>query len=90
MVDNFQDCHRIIPIIYLFLPTITVTSFNAPPNHPVADLDPLIFWVNIQDLLQVFQESGIGKMEDNQLTSADPLSYTTRVSTERSRMDENR
>ena len=26
--------------------------------------------------LQVFQGSGIGKMEDN-LTSADPLSYTT-------------
>ena len=32
--------------------------------------------VNIQDFLQVFQGSGIGKMEDN-LTSADPLSYTT-------------
>ena len=32
--------------------------------------------VNKQDFLQVFQGSGIGKMEDN-LTSADPLSYTT-------------
>ena len=32
--------------------------------------------VNIQDFLQVFQGSGIEKMEDN-LTSADPLSYTT-------------
>ena len=32
--------------------------------------------VNIQDFLQVFQGSGIGKMEDN-ITSADPLSYTT-------------
>ena len=30
----------------------------------------------MQDFLQVFQGSGIGKMEDN-LTSADPLSYTT-------------
>ena len=30
--------------------------------------------VNIQDFLQVFQVSGIGKIEDN-LTSADPLSY---------------
>ena len=29
-----------------------------------------------QDFLQVFPGSGIGKMEDN-LTSADPLSYTT-------------
>ena len=29
--------------------------------------------VNIQDFLQVFQDSGIGKMEDN-FTSADPLS----------------
>ena len=35
-----------------------------------------LFKVNIQDFLQVFQVSGIGKMEDN-LTSADPLSYTT-------------
>ena len=32
--------------------------------------------VNIQDFLQVFQGSGIGKMEDN-LTSPDLLSYTT-------------
>ena len=32
--------------------------------------------VNIQDFLQVFQGSGIGKIEDN-LMSADPLSYTT-------------
>ena len=32
--------------------------------------------VNIQDVLQVFQGSGIGKMEDN-LTSADPPSFTT-------------
>ena len=32
--------------------------------------------VNIEDFLQVFQGSGIGKMEDD-LTSADPLSYTT-------------
>ena len=31
---------------------------------------------NKQDFLQVFQGSGIGKMEDN-LTSADSLSYTT-------------
>ena len=30
----------------------------------------------MQDLFQVFQGSGIGKMEDN-LTSADPLSYYT-------------
>ena len=29
-----------------------------------------------QDFLQLFQGSGIDKMEDN-LTSADPLSYTT-------------
>ena len=34
--------------------------------------------VNIQDFLQVFQGSGIGKMEDN-LTSTDPLSYTTTI-----------
>ena len=34
------------------------------------------FRVNIQDVLQVFKGCGIGKMEDN-LTSADPLSYTT-------------
>ena len=34
--------------------------------------------VNIQDFLQVFQVSGIGKIEDN-LTSADPLSYTTTI-----------
>ena len=32
--------------------------------------------VNKQDFLQVFQGSRIEKMEDN-LTSADPLSYTT-------------
>ena len=32
--------------------------------------------VNIQDFLHVFKGSGIGKMEDN-LTSADPLSYST-------------
>ena len=32
--------------------------------------------VNKQDFLQVFQSNGIGKMEDN-LTNADPLSYTT-------------
>ena len=32
--------------------------------------------VNKQDFLQVFQGSGIGKIEDN-LTSADLLSYTT-------------
>ena len=31
--------------------------------------------VNKQDFLQVFQGSGIGKIEDN-LRSADPLSYT--------------
>ena len=30
----------------------------------------------MQDFLQVSQGGGIGKMEDN-LTSADPLSYTT-------------
>ena len=30
----------------------------------------------IQDFLQVFQGMDIGKIEDN-LTSADPLSYTT-------------
>ena len=36
----------------------------------------LVLLVNIQDFSQVFQGSGIGKMEDN-LTSADPLSYTT-------------
>ena len=32
--------------------------------------------VNKQDFLHVFQGSGIGKIGDN-LTSADPLSYTT-------------
>ena len=32
--------------------------------------------VNKQDFLQVFEGSEIGKMGDN-LTSADPLSYTT-------------
>ena len=32
--------------------------------------------VNTQDFLQVFQCSRMGKMEDN-LTSADPLSYIT-------------
>ena len=37
--------------------------------------------VNKQDFLQVFQGSGIGKMGD-QLTSADPLSYTTNGSGE--------
>ena len=36
----------------------------------------VVTWVNQQDFLQVFQGSGIGKMEDN-LTSADPLSYYT-------------
>ena len=35
--------------------------------------------VNKQDFLQVFQGSGIGKIEDN-LTSADPLSYITNES----------
>ena len=35
--------------------------------------DIIDFMVNIQDFLQVFLSSGIGKMEDN-LTSADPLS----------------
>ena len=34
--------------------------------------------VNDQDFLQVFQGSGMGKIEDN-LTSADPLSYTTTI-----------
>ena len=34
--------------------------------------------VNKHDFLQVFQVSGIGKIEDN-LTSADPLSYTTTI-----------
>ena len=34
--------------------------------------------VNKQDFLQVFQGSEIGKIEDN-LTSADPLSYTTTI-----------
>ena len=37
--------------------------------------------VNIQDFLQVFQGSRIGKILDN-LTSADPLSYTTNGSLE--------
>ena len=36
----------------------------------------LLYQVNKQDFFQVFQGSGIGKMEVN-LTSADPLSYTT-------------
>ena len=34
--------------------------------------------VNKQDFLQVFQVSGIGKIEDN-LRSANPLSYTTTI-----------
>ena len=34
--------------------------------------------LNKQDFLQVFQGSGIGKIEDN-LTSDDPLSYTTKM-----------
>ena len=34
--------------------------------------------VNKQDFLQVFQGSGIGKIEDN-IRSADPLSYTTTI-----------
>ena len=37
-----------------------------------------MFLVNKQDFLQVFQGSGIGKLEDS-LTSADPLSYTTTI-----------
>ena len=40
MVDNLQDCNMLIPLMDLFLPvrpTIIVTSFNAPPHHPVAD-----------------------------------------------------
>ena len=36
-----------------------------------------LFEVNIQDFLQVFQSSGIGEVEDNLTTSADPLSYAT-------------
>ena len=38
----------------------------------------IIIMVNKQDFLQVFQGSGIGKIEDN-LTSDDPLSYTTTI-----------
>ena len=34
--------------------------------------------INKQDFFQVFQGSGIGNIEDN-LTSADPLSYTTTI-----------
>ena len=34
--------------------------------------------VNKQDFLQVFQSSGIGKIEDN-ITSADQPSYTTTI-----------
>ena len=48
---------------------VPLLAFNAPPQ-------PVLGKVNIQDFLQVFQGSGIGKMEDN-LTSADSLSYTT-------------
>ena len=53
--------------------------------RPYLTTDVLSFWyekkvimhkINKQDFLQVFQGSRIGKMEDN-LTSADPLSYTT-------------
>ena len=44
--------------------------------HPLGPMIIIVIMVNIQDFLQVFQGSGIGKMEDN-LTSADPLSYTT-------------
>ena len=44
MVDNMQDCHRLIPMMNIFLPvrpTIIVTSFDVRPYHPVADLDPM-------------------------------------------------
>ena len=40
----------------------------------LAVLSLRMFLVNKQDFLQVFQGSGIGKIEDN-LRSADPLSY---------------
>ena len=55
---------------------------NTISEQPINDKQQSGLMVNIQDLLQVFQESGIGKMEDN-LTSADPLSYSTNRSRER-------
>ena len=49
----------------------TVFFYKTSINYPLVDIDEQVFRV-----LQVFQGSGIGKMEDN-LTSADQLSYTT-------------
>ena len=45
---------------------------KQPEKHDGCEVET----VNKQDFLQVFQGSGIGKIEDN-LRSADPLSYTT-------------
>ena len=55
------------------------SDFNANSFHCESFYSPIrmkIVRVNKQDFFQVFQSSGIGKMEDN-LTSADPLSFTT-------------
>ena len=50
------------------------------PRNPLQvqhhDAKDGVLKVNKQDFLQVFQGSGIEKIEDN-LTRADPLSYTT-------------
>ena len=55
---------------------------STPPSASLFVLSAFARWVfpakkvNKQDFLQVIQGSAIGKMEDN-LTSADPLSYTS-------------
>ena len=52
-----------------------VRSFQSGPAAISRQLS--LKGVNKQDFLQVFQGSGIGKIEDN-LTSANPLSYIFR------------
>ena len=47
-------------------------GFRGKRQYFAAVLDILNFKVNKQDFFQVFQGSGIGKMEDN-LTSANPF-----------------
>ena len=57
-----------------------VSRWNSPMKQfiPGVHCQVLFNKVNKQDFLQVFQGNGIGKIEYN-LTSADPLSYTTTI-----------
>ena len=60
----------------LFKNPCPIKKFNL---YSYWEIEVELSWrVNIQDFLQVFQGSGIGKIEDN-LTSADLLSYTTTI-----------